>query len=350
MTTLTTISPFECVPALCVGVQPSRNRLIEGDNLLVLAALPSETVDLVLTDPPYGTGKLFRYSDNWKHYTPHPAEELYATPLDEGCNATWVNFMAARLHQMRRLLKPSGVIAICIGKEQLFRLGLLMDDLFGESNQLGIINWQKRYSPSNDSRHVSDATDYVLIYAKDRQARRELSSSIMGSLWSMDDPGLDPAYLKIGDVPCWPFPSSWYHQPFELGCQSWCYQQSGSNQDATKLLLAIMGGYDDHRPMTPKPLKLVEKIIQLWCPPDGIVLDPYAGSGTTGHAVLDLNAQIHTDRTFILIEQGNPEATDHFARTLTAERLRRVLTGEWAKGLHAPLPGGFTFLKWEVDR
>jgi adenine-specific DNA-methyltransferase len=73
------------------------------------------------------------------------------------------------------------------------------------------------------------------------------------------------------------------------------------------------------------------------------VLDPFAGSGTTGHAVLDLNMRLHASRSFVLVEQGNPATADAFARTLTAERLRRVITGEWVKGRNAPLPGSFTF-------
>lgn len=353
MTIPTTISPFECVPARSVGMQPSRNRLIEGDNLEVLAALPDRSVDLVFTDPPYGTGKQFRYNDNWKRYTPHPMEEVYVTEQEVGHHTAWLNFMASRLRLMKRLLKPSGVIAIAIGEEELFRLGILMDDLFGEENRLGIINWQKRYSPSNDSKHVSDATDYVLVYSSGRSNIVSVPVHLQctSSLWGLDDPCFDIARLRVGDIPMLPFPPSWYQRPFELGCQSWKHQQSGHNQDATKLLNAIMGRDDDHRPMTPKPLKLVEKIIQLWCPPSGCVLDPFAGSGTTGHVVLDLNTHLHADRTFILIEQGSPVTGDPFAQTLTAERLRRVLTGDWASGRHAPLSGSFTFehLKMEVD-
>jgi len=246
---------------------------------------------------------------------------------------------------MKRLLKPSGVIAISIGKEELFHLGLLMDDLFGEDNRLGIINWQKRYSPSNDSKHIADTTDYVFIYRDERKISEQgdVLAEQGALLWGMNDPSFDPARLCVGDVPLLPFPPSWYQRPFELGGQSWCYEQSGHNQDATKLLNAIMGIDDNHRPMTPKPLKLIEKIIQLWCPLDGVVLDAFAGSGTVGHAVLDLNARIGSNRSFILIEQGNPATGDYFAQTLTAERLRRIITGTWATGSHAPLPGGFVF-------
>jgi adenine-specific DNA-methyltransferase len=62
-----------------------------------------------------------------------------------------------------------GVIAVCIDENELFHLGMLMDEIFGEDNRLAIINWQKAHSPKNDSRHVSKATEYVLVYSKDRE-------------------------------------------------------------------------------------------------------------------------------------------------------------------------------------
>jgi adenine-specific DNA-methyltransferase len=72
----------------------------------------------------------------------------------------------------------------------------------------------------------------------------------------------------------------------------------------------------------------MKKIIQIWCPDGGLVMDPYAGSGTTGHAVLELNAEASSLRRFILIEQGSPERGDKYARSLTQVRLRRAITGE----------------------
>lgn len=101
----------------------------------------------------------------------------------------------------------------------------------------------------------------------------------------------------------------------------------------------------------------MRKIIQLWAPPNGLVLDPYAGSGTTGHAVLDLNHETGANRRFILIEQGRPESGDKYARSLTWARLKRVVTGERPSSngklrvLAEPLGGGFEFrmLTTQID-
>src|SRR5690606_20289787 len=90
--------------------------------------------------------------------------------------------------------------------------------------------------------------------------------------------------------------------------------------------------------------KLFKKLIQIWCRRDGIVLDPFAGSGTTGHAVLDLNNEAGANRRFILIEQGNTDKGDHYAKTLTADRLKRVITGNWKSCKREPLGGGLRFL------
>ena len=329
---------------LCFSTLSSQNYLLEGENFRILNDFPLECVDMIYTDPPYATGKRFRYNDSWKKPQIQSGEAIYVTEQEVGHHANWVNFLANRLHHMRRVLKPTGIIAISIGKDELFRLGILMDKIFGEENQLGLLNWQKRYSPSNDSKHLSDTTDYVLIYAKERHSGSDhYESHDQGiTLLGNNDPCFDLDRMKIGDVPLMPFPLSWYHMPFVLGSQSWKHEYSGHNQEATRLLNAIMGG--GHHLSSPKPLKLLEKIIQLWCPPNGIVLDPFAGSGTTGHAILDLNAKTHAQRRFLLVEQGNLQTQDRFAQTLTAERLRRVLSGDWASGPQPPLPGKFTFL------
>jgi adenine-specific DNA-methyltransferase len=153
--------------------------------------------------------------------------------------------------------------------------------------------------------------------------------------------------VKKGRVPTTYWADDEYDDWLEIGTQSWDHEESGHSQSGINELDAIMGkghGFD-----TVKPLKLFEKIILLWCPPNGLVLDPYAGSGTTGHAVLELNYATEANRRFILIEQGSPERGDKYASTLTQERLRRVIEGErpttmgGSQATAEPLGGGFQF-------
>jgi adenine-specific DNA-methyltransferase len=140
--------------------------------------------------------------------------------------------------------------------------------------------------------------------------------------------------VKRGVVPTTYWAEDAHEFPETLGSVSWDHQQSGHSQTGVDELSAIVGR--DHGFKTAKPLRLMQKIIQIWCPPDGLVLDPFAGSGTTAHAVLALNYVADADRRFILIEQGRPERGDSYARSLTAERLKRVIDGNWANGKVKP--------------
>lgn len=149
--------------------------------------------------------------------------------------------------------------------------------------------------------------------------------------------------VRQGIVPCTFLEhNEAYDDPFVLGSQSWNYKESGTTASARNCLSGILGRAQGFS--TPKPIELIEKIIQLWCPPEGIVLDAFAGSGTTAHAVLDLNHQTEANRSFILIECG--QGDDKFCDTLTAERVRRVITGKWADNKeHEKIDSGFTYLR-----
>lgn len=457
------------LPQYCAGSEDAqlRNLLIEGDNLQVMASLYRYRgqVDLIFADPPYNTGRDFRYNDRWD-LDPNDPDPGPLVSNDDGARHTkWIRFMWLRLKMMRAMLKPGGVCAVCIDERELFHLGMLMNECFGESNRIAIINWQKSYSPKNDSGHVSTATEYVLVYAKTRE---KATTGLLERTAAMDrrysSPDGDPQMWKSGDLsakphakpedygiqspftgtihyppggrrwrkrksdlkaaleqwgspfvnlqdpnatlpsivlqgtklvdgrlttPPWvlesareralevlatqPWPvvyfqsngegrpalkgyledvkkgrvpmTYWadeeYEQLIEIGSQSWDHRESGHSQAAVNELSAIVG--PQHGFETVKPLKLVKKVIQLWCPPSGLVLDPFAGSGTTGHAVLDLNQETNADRSFILIEQSRPDRGDPYARTLTAERMRRVIEGKWETGQKQALGGGFTF-------
>ena len=452
---------------LHVGTPPeqSKNLLIEGENLQAMVTLYKYRgqVDLIVTDPPYNTGQDFRYNDRWDEDPNDPNLGNLVTLEDGSRHTKWMKAMLPRLQMMKEMLKPQGVIAVCIDDNELFNLGMMMNEEFGEDNRIAIINWQKAYAPKNDSRHVSTATEYVLVYAKDRtlaktgltprtarmdsryrnpdsdpdgdwrddnptsRERRDhdrygIQSPFTGAIhypgtpsWRLprtrmkkvleqygseyvrkdikdgrakafvikgspvpktpknqnldeqpvvEDPRLADAaaavrareaaervrdtqvwpimywgaggrgrpnfkrhlrFVKQGRVPLTYWADEDYEEPFDIGVQSWDHAESGHSQTGINELDSIIGkghGFD-----TVKPLKLMQKIIQLWCPAGGLVMDPYAGSGTTGHAVLELNKDTGMDRRFILIEQGRPENGDKYARTLTWQRLQNASNG-----------------------
>ena len=444
----------------------SQNEIWDGENLSTMVTLYKYRgqVDLILTDPPYNTGEDFRYNDKWDK-DPNDPDLGKLVPADDGSrHSKWLRFMTPRVWMMREMLKPGGVIAICIDHRELFRLGMLMDEVFGEENRLAIINWQKSAAPRSDNAHVSTSTEYVLVYAKDlakaRTASLERRDEDNKRYSNRDnDPGLDwregnltaRSYSKKDDYAIqspftgqlhypagngawrhpkknilqwlsqweveyeereiddgkvaalmvkngskqslqtaskkafkrlqqdnWPF--VWFGQdglgrprvktylaqlkkgkvpvtywadedlgfPAHLESTSWGFRESGRTSDGVSELSAIVG--DGHGFTTVKPLKLFRKLIQIWCGLDGLVLDPFAGSGTTAHAILELNQTQDANRRFILIEQGNSEKGDHYARTLTAERIRRVVTGEWASGPQLALGGGFRFMELKREK
>lgn len=447
-------------------VHQAANEIWDGENLSTMVTLYKHRgqVDLILTDPPYNTGEDFRYNDKWDK-DPNDPDLGDLVPKDDGSrHSKWLKFMTPRIWMMREMLKPGGVMAICIDHREFYRLGMLMDEIFGEDNRLGIINWQKTYAPKNNvgkKSHVSTSTEYVLVYAKSIERAKTgllprtdvmnarygcpdgdvdawspgdltgrgadthwgqvygvqspFTGTIMwpseGRCWAIERKKLKAMLEEWGSVyvnkdfgdgraPClvikgslpkaraeaqkvldkgsWPqgywrdqgqghfrmkvylkdvkkgvVPMTyWGDESFDsldsVESTSWDHEQSGHSQTGLNELSAIVG--KDHNFTTVKPLKLFKKIIQIWCRPDGLVLDPFAGSGTTGHAVIELNAEASANRNFIMIEQGNTEKGDHYARSLTADRIKRVITGEFAGGKRSPLPGGFRFIELKKEK
>lgn len=450
--------------------QQVRNELWDGENLSAMVTLYKYRgqVDLIVTDPPYNTGTDFRYNDKWDTDPNDPDLGDLVSRDDGSRHSKWLRFMTPRIWMMREMLKPNGVIAICIDHRELYRLGMLMDEIFKEDNRLGIINWQKTTS-KNQASKLSLTTEYILVYAKDadraktgvveRSARADarfgnidndpLSDWKQGDLtgkgrskaadYAIQSPftgefhdpgerhwankraqmkawaeewGVKYEDLDIGDgrgmalalkgwaassksqrakiVKAaaavaerrlakfkWPYlywgvdglqkpvrkvykdlvrqgavPTTFWlddeEAPTDLDSVSWLRNMSGRSRDGVEELDAVVG--KGHGFETVKPLRLIKKLIQIWCPPSGIVMDPFAGSGTTGHAVLELNQEQEVSRRFILIEQGNTDKGDHYAKSLTADRLRRVITGDWASGKRDPLGGGFRFVELKKER
>ena len=163
----------------CVGDEVSQceNEIWDGENLSTMVSLYRHRgrVDFILTDPPYNTGEDFRYNDKWDQDPNDPNLGEIVAADDGSRHSKWLKFMTPRLWMMKEMLKPGGVIAICIDHRELYRLGMLMDEIFREENRLGIINWQKSAAPRPDNKHVSTSTEYVLVYAKELAKARTLS-------------------------------------------------------------------------------------------------------------------------------------------------------------------------------
>ena len=139
----------------------SENEIWDGENLSAMVTLYKYRgqVDLVVTDQPYNTGEDFRYNDKWDK-DPNDPDLGDVVPKDDGSkHSKWLRFMTPRIWMMREMLTPGGVMAICIDHRELFRLGMLMDEIFGEENRIGIINWQKSYSPRSDNKGAAAKTE-----------------------------------------------------------------------------------------------------------------------------------------------------------------------------------------------
>lgn len=444
------------LPKYSIDSIDSNNLIIEGDNLQALASLYKyrNKVDLILTDPPYNTGKDFRYNDKWdKDPNDEGIGELIKVD-DPSRHTKWMKFMLPRLIVMKEMLKSSGLLAICIDYRELFNLGKMLDEVFGEENRIAIINWEKS-TVKNDSQHISNVSEYVLIYGKNKELT---TTHLLARSTDLDEryknPDNDPLGTWIIGDPCaktpsrtlvygiqnpftgkliYPSPAShwrvgvrtmkafleeWGSEYQEKDLQdgyipglvlksndlekaqqkaqevlhsgkpwpklvfrknglgkpgikryladvkkgsvattywklaeqedslslAWTHKVSGLSQTGTREIVMRIG--HENKLDGIKPLKLFTKILQLWCPPNGLVLDPFAGSGTTAEAVLQLNQETQINRNFILIEQGNPKNGDTFAKTLLYPRLKAAITGKWAdKKEHKPLEGNFKYFK-----
>ena len=148
------------------------NALIEGDNLQVLASLKPRyagQVDVIYIDPPYNLGKDdFRYSDRRFHDPDaDDSDAVYVTNEDGGRHTKWLNFIAPRLYMLWQLLhEDRGVIFVSINDIELFRLGMLLNEIFGENNWLGTIVWKQ--TTDNNPTRIAIEHEYLLCYAKSK--------------------------------------------------------------------------------------------------------------------------------------------------------------------------------------
>lgn len=346
------------------------NFIIEGDNyhsLYTLNFTHKKKIDVIYIDPPYNTGK----SNEWK-YNDHWVDEN-----DSYKHSKWLSFMSKRLRLARRLLKDSGVIFLSIDDKEFAQLKLLCDSIFGENNYLGDIIWNSTKSVTNTA-IISVAHTYNLVYFKDMgywiKNRKRFRLQENGSGFS--NPDNDPR----GDWKADPFQvGGWRpNQQYEIvnpktgkkylpneGC-SWkndftkfkellqdnriVFGKSGKGAPQRKRFLseAIERGrvvktiWDDIETTTngtqllkkmfgtsvfenPKPVELIRRMLELTTSKEepSIVLDFFAGSGTTGHAVLSLNEEDGGNRQFILCTNNE----NNICEEVTYPRIKKVIDG-----------------------
>lgn len=340
------------------------NFLLEGDNLAALKLLEKThrgNIDLIFIDPPYNTRNGdFGYDDSRVDLT------------DTFRHSKWVSFMSERLLVARRLLKNDGVIFIAIDDNEQAALKLLCDQLFGEENFLASIIWQHSIQPKGYSGTFSVHHNYILCYQKTAQF-------VLNSLPRTDEdnkayanPDNDPrGKWRSGDVrnalyrpnliydiispsgnvikPCangW----RWSKETVEEKIKSgeiifskdetriirkiyldtlegrtpetiWFGKDVGTTRSAMSEIKEIFGSSAFG---TPKPTSLIERTLRLISRTDATVLDFFAGSGTTGHAVMKLNAEDGGTRRFILCTNNE----NGICRDVTYERIRRVIDKE----------------------
>jgi site-specific DNA-methyltransferase (adenine-specific)/adenine-specific DNA-methyltransferase len=393
------------VPDLACGQPGDGNLIVQGDNLVALKALLpyyAGQVKCIYIDPPYNTGNEgWAYNDNVNSLVIR--EWLGQVVGKEGetldRHDRWLCMMYPRLALLRQFLRADGAIFISIDDNEVQSLRYMMDEIFGAANFIATVLWQKVFAPKNTARHLSEDHDYVLIYAKNANVWRPnlvpRSDEAKGryknpdndprGLWTSGDlqarnfysEGTYPITCPSGRVIPGPgtgmywrvsrerFLSMDHDRRIYWGPKGdnmprlkrflhdvkegvtpqtlWLHNGVGHTQEAKKELLAVLEFQTSAEVfITPKPTRLLERVLQIATNPGDLILDSFAGSGTTGHAVLKLNhaAPDKEPRRFILVE-----IESKIAREVTAQRVRRVAEGYTnAKSeLVEGLGGGFRF-------
>lgn len=266
----------------------SGNRIVHSDNLRALKALLPRyrgRVKLVFIDPPYNADdERWVYADHG--YTPELKPLLGEVGREEEDplrHDKWLCMMYPRLVLLRDLLAPDGSIFISIGDNEMPRLRMLMDEVFGARNFLGCAVWNKGPERSESAGFLTSTHNYIVVYARDR-ARTSTSESL----------------------------TTW-----------WTKESFGDSEEARRELGAL---FPEARDLfgIPKPTRLIQRIVHAATHPKtgDIVLDCFAGSGTTAHAILKQNAEDGGNRRFFLVEM------EDFAEKLTAGRVRRAVRGQ----------------------
>lgn len=357
----------------------SGNLIINGDNLEALKSLLPKyegKVNCIYIDPPYNTGnESWVYNDNVN--SPKIKKWLGKVVGKESEDLTrhdkWLCMMYPRLKLLHKLLAKDGAIFISIDDNEQANLKLMMDEIFGIGNFLSNIIWNSRKSVSNDA-IISMNHNHTLVYIRDFNIFKNVKSNFKlkvddtkfsnpdndyRGLWvadPFDSPGIRPNLTyeiinpNTGEVYLPPKGRCWRTGPEEyrklLEVEKIVFGKAGKSKPQLKRFLSdadekgktptsiwfdvgtatnatqeIQSIFDDKIFSTPKPTTFIERIVDLSTNKNSIILDSFAGSATTAHAVLNLNKQDGGNRKFILIEM------EDYAETITAERVKRVING-----------------------
>lgn len=363
-------------PSKSYGDPESENMLIYGNNLLALRALEQDfagKIKCVAIDPPYNTGSAFeQYDDGLEH-------------------SIWLSLMRDRLVILRKLLCDDGLIFVNIDDNEQAYLRVLLDEIFGRQNFIAQIVWQKKYAVKSDSEFLSDSHEYIMLFAKNRgnarinrlprtavqDARYENPDSDPRGPWASGplqrnearDYAIYPIASPTGKEHWPPQGTSWRFTKEKMAeliednriwfgksgnnvprlkrfltevsdtvppTTWWDYRESGHNDEARReSKLLTENGVDVFS--TPKPERLLQRILQLGSSKGDWVLDSFAGSGTTG-------AVAHkSDRRWIMVELG-----EH-CHTHIIPRMKKVVDGTDQGGISRSVDwkggGGFKFYR-----
>lgn len=357
----------------------SENMIIRGDNLEALKALMPRyegRVKCIYIDPPYNTGNEgWVYNDrvNDPKIRKWLGEVVGREGEDLSRHDKWLCMMYPRLRLLQRLLADNGAIFISIDDTEYANLKLICDEIFGASNYVETLVWQKRTSP-DARKKISSGHEYVVIYVKNIDLINEIFNLLTlegkdaekfknpdndpkgpwvstdftaqgyrpNQMYKITTPSgqimsppqgrcwrhLESVYQELlADGRLWfgtdgsgvPRKKTYLHEKEGKGVWTWWTNtEVGHTQEATQEVAAILGkAMFDY----PKPVRLLERILRLATTADSIILDSFAGSGTTAHAVLNMNKQDGGNRRFILVEMMD------YADSITAERVKKVIRG-----------------------
>ena len=346
------------------------NFLVEGDNLASLKLLEKThrgKIDLIYIDPPYNTLKEgFTYSDT------------LVDKNDTFRHSKWLSFMKQRMRLAHNLLCGNGVIFISLDDNEVATLRILCDEIFGYQNFVANVIWEKKFSPQNDAKWLSDSHDHILVYAKNKE---EWHPNLLSRTDEMDsrysNPDNDPrgpwassdfTVKTASDAYMYPIttPSgriviptasrSWvtseanylellndnriwfgtkgsnvpriktFLSEVQQGtvCKTlWYRTEVGDTQEGTRDLKNVFGKAGAFT--NPKPVRLIERVLDIASSDNSVILDFFAVSGTTGHAVLKYNAEHeNSNRRFILCTNNE----NNICRDVTYERIKRVIDKE----------------------